>query len=84
MRPLNAWVDWLDKVGHKQTRRGNLWFKEAIKIQEKILGTDHPDMATLLNNLGQTYADAGNPKEAKSSRGISENRINSLVKITIF
>ena len=39
---------------------GEKYFLEAKSIREKVLGKEHPDYATSLNNLGVLYYIIGN------------------------
>jgi preprotein translocase subunit SecA/nephrocystin-3 len=36
---------------------------KALKIREKVLTPDHPDLATSYNNVGGSYGDLGNHKK---------------------
>ncbi|MEO0684126.1 MAG: tetratricopeptide repeat protein [Cyanobacteria bacterium J06649_11] len=40
--------------------------KKALRIQEKILGKEHPDLSTSLNNLALLYDSQGSYAEAES------------------
>ena len=40
-------------------------FQQALAIREKVLGPEHPDLATTLNNLGLLYIDQGRYTEAE-------------------
>ncbi|MFC2032217.1 tetratricopeptide repeat protein, partial [Chloroflexota bacterium] len=40
-------------------------YKRALEIREKVLGPEHPDTATSLNNLAGLYNDQGLYKEAE-------------------
>jgi len=40
-------------------------YRRAIKIREKTLGPDHPDVAATLNNLGDLYRAQGKNEEAE-------------------
>ncbi|MCP4050602.1 MAG: tetratricopeptide repeat protein, partial [bacterium] len=40
-------------------------YKRALKINEKALGVDHPDVAISLNNLAELYYNQGRYKEAE-------------------
>jgi tetratricopeptide (TPR) repeat protein len=35
------------------------WYKKALAVQEKVLGSDHPDMATTYNNIASIYNSQG-------------------------
>ena len=39
--------------------------KEALKVAEKTFGTNHPDVATSLNNLAALYRQIGKEDEAE-------------------
>jgi tetratricopeptide (TPR) repeat protein len=41
------------------------YFELALDIQLKVLGDEHPDTATALNNLGRTYSELGDYAKAK-------------------
>jgi hypothetical protein len=36
-----------------------------LEIQKKALGEDHPDLATIYNNLGSVYKDQAKYEEAE-------------------
>ena len=40
------------------------YYKDALKIQEKVLGEEHPDTATSYNNIGIVYYDLGKYEDA--------------------
>ena len=40
-------------------------FKRALAIWEKALGKDHPDVATVLENMAELYEEVGKEDEAK-------------------
>ena len=40
-------------------------YKRALAIREKALGKDHPDVATVLENLAVLYEKIGKEDEAK-------------------
>jgi len=40
-------------------------YEKALVIREKILGSEHPDVATSLNNLAALHKDLGNYEQAK-------------------
>jgi tetratricopeptide (TPR) repeat protein len=39
-------------------------YTKALKIQEKVLGKNHPDTATTYNNIAITYYKQGKPQKA--------------------
>lgn len=39
-------------------------YEQTLRIQEKALGLDHPDVATTLNNMGNLFYDQGKFEEA--------------------
>ena len=39
-------------------------FEESLKIRKEVLGTQHPDYATSLNNLAGLYKAMGKPEQA--------------------
>ncbi|HAA26654.1 MAG TPA: kinesin, partial [Cyanobacteria bacterium UBA8553] len=39
--------------------------EQALTIREKVLGPEHPDVATILNNLGGLYREQGNFSKAE-------------------
>jgi hypothetical protein len=41
------------------------FYQEALRIQRKVLGAEHPETATTLNNLGELYQDAGEYDKAE-------------------
>jgi hypothetical protein len=52
-------------------------YKRSLAIWEKVLGPDHPDVATVLNNLAALYRKTGREKEAKAL----EDRARVIVAI---
>jgi len=48
----------------EKAEKGITYFQQALKIQEKTLGPDHPYVAVTLDNLAVTYGDMGMHKEA--------------------
>ena len=40
--------------------------KEALRVAEKTVGPDHPDVATSLNNLGKLYGVQGQYAQAET------------------
>lgn len=40
-------------------------YQRALRIYEKTLGSDHPDLAIVLNNLAVIYQTTGRPREAE-------------------
>ena len=40
------------------------FYKEALKIFKEVLPENHPDFASLYNNLGNAYADKGDYDKA--------------------
>ena len=40
-------------------------YKRALEIRERVLGPDHPDTATSLNNLAILYDNQGRYEEAE-------------------
>ena len=46
-----------------KTRKAELLYQRALTIQERNLGPEHPDVATILNNLGLFYL-----KQSKSTQ----------------
>ncbi len=55
--------------------------EQALTIREKVLGPEHPDVATILNNLGGLYREQGNFSKAEPllqrSLAISEKVLGS-------
>src|SRR5271165_6468823 len=47
-------------------------YQEALKIRQKVLGPEHPDTATSLNNLALLYVRMGDYGKASQEAGISE------------
>lgn len=41
-------------------------YRQALKLMEKALGRDYPDMLTSVNNLGNALARQGKYAEAKA------------------
>ena len=41
--------------------------RDAIAIKEAILGADHPELATLLTNLGEALSRAGEYRDAQTT-----------------
>jgi tetratricopeptide (TPR) repeat protein len=61
---LNAHVDFhLDYFGNKQAALS--YSKRALEISERVLGPDHPDTASSLNNLGYLLQAMGELAAAK-------------------
>ena len=40
-------------------------YQQALALRQKLLGDDHPDVATSLNNLASLYYSQGKYKEAE-------------------
>ncbi len=53
---------WHDAGKYREAQEA---LEHALKIHEKILGSDHPDTATTLNNLAELYRYQGRYDEAK-------------------
>ena len=56
-------------IGNIRLRIGNhiaaeSRYKRALAIREKALGPDHPDVATIANNLASLYQDMGKYEQA--------------------
>jgi tetratricopeptide (TPR) repeat protein len=43
-------------------------YKRALDIDERALGPNHPDVATILNNLAGIYEKTGRSREAQDLR----------------
>jgi len=63
-------VLWHELIGKANTlyqqrryREAENIYKEAIKVAEDTFGSDHPNVATSLNNLGELYISKGNYSE---------------------
>jgi tetratricopeptide (TPR) repeat protein len=58
-------------------------FKHSLAIKEKALGTEHPDTATILNNLALLYALQGRGEEAltltERAQGIDKKQIDQIL-----
>ena len=52
-------------------------FKRALAIQERVLGQDHPEVATSLNRLGLCYRALGKRDKAKPLLDRKSTRLNS-------
>src|SRR4029077_6201169 len=64
---LRAWV--LNNIGvaldaHEDHEGAAAQFFHALRIKERVLGTDHPDVAITLSNLADTLRALGRTKEA--------------------
>ncbi len=64
---LRAWV--LNNIGvvldaHEDHDGAATQFFHALRIKERVLGTDHPDVAITLSNLADTLRALGRTKEA--------------------
>ena len=61
-------LHWLGEVYFALDRYSEAkpFYQQAMQSDEKVLGKDHPDYATNLNNLGNLYAQQGNYAEAES------------------
>lgn len=53
------WYAWCYK-GTDTQQKAELLYKEALAITKKSRGVRHPDVGTILNNLGVLYASRGN------------------------
>ena len=72
---LHAWM--LNNVGVTLDAEGKsedaaVEFMKALRIKERVLGKDHPDVGYTLANLADTLAGLGRPREAleHSNRGV--------------
>ena len=52
-------------LGAGQVRGGGALYKRSLAIREKLLGPDHPDVATSLGNLAVMYDDQGRYEESE-------------------
>jgi len=59
MAPLHLW-----QGEHQQ---GELVSRQALEIRERLLGPEHPDVATALNALGNTLQNQGKLPEARDA-----------------
>jgi len=41
------------------------FYKRVLKIREKVLGPDHPDVATVCENMAKCYRNMGKKHEAE-------------------
>jgi tetratricopeptide (TPR) repeat protein len=48
----------------RKVSRSNISYQRALVITEKALGSDHPSVATRINNLANVYVAQGNYAEA--------------------
>ena len=55
-------------------------YKRALGVKEKILGPDHPDVASILDNLGMLFQAQGNYAEAEPLLEKSLNVRKKLVQ----
>jgi hypothetical protein len=46
------------RLPHRRNREAETFCKEALRIWQKVLGPEHPDMATGLNDLASLYQEA--------------------------
>jgi tetratricopeptide (TPR) repeat protein len=60
---LNQLGLFLESQGLHKKAVANL--KEAVEVSKATFGTDHPDTAAALNNLGELLTQTGRPAEAK-------------------
>ena len=42
-------------------------YQEALQIRQKVLGSEHPDTATSLNNLGMLYQAYGRVRQSRAA-----------------
>ena len=54
----------LHQMGYLTKKQGDYasalkWYQKALRIWERVLGTDHPDTATTYNNIGEVYRAQG-------------------------
>jgi tetratricopeptide (TPR) repeat protein len=75
----NHWLEFLPEedmigpfvgIGRFYQGQGNYelaepWYHKSIRTSKKLLGDDHPNVATSLNNLASIYYDQGHYKEAE-------------------
>src|SRR5689334_2314447 len=60
------WTTWLDSYQNQgKYIEAEPLYKQALAIHEKVLGSDHPDMAISLNNLAELYRSQGKYIEAE-------------------
>ena len=62
-------ADWIEAVALKYKNLGKYtesleWNNRCRLIREKVLPSDHPDLASIYNNIGTVYGDLGNYTES--------------------
>jgi len=55
-------------AGKASTRRPNPCFVEALAMQRRVLGKEHPDTLLGMDNLGSLYLGEGRRRNAVSQR----------------
>ena len=55
----------IDDSGHPKSGKMTINFERALRIDEKVLGPEHADVARDLNNLGSLYQDVGRFADAE-------------------
>lgn len=60
--------------------KSEAYFREAIAISERTLGTAHPHVINRYRNLADMYERVGNVEDAKKTWAIVEERKQSKLK----
>ena len=46
-------------------KKAEVWYEKSLRISEKVLGEEHPNTATIYNNLAMVYNDRGEYEKAE-------------------
>jgi tetratricopeptide (TPR) repeat protein len=57
----------LDAVDGGHPMKAIELFERSLAMRERLLGSDHPEVAWALSNLGRVYEDAGDPRKAMAA-----------------